>query len=57
MPVQSIEPEFVEGIPVSVRVTFICRNGSTRVYEYVGVEAIAITAGADPSQFSGTRIS
>ena len=56
MPVQNIEPIEVGGEPVAVEVTFSCRDGSIRIYMYVGVEAAAILAGANPSQFSGTRI-
>ena len=56
MAVLSITPVEVEGVPISVEVTFSCRDGSTRVYVYTGLEAQAILAGANPSSFSGTRI-
>ncbi len=56
MAVLSITPVEVEGAPISVEVTFSCRDGSIRVYAYTGLEAEAILAGASPSSFSGTRI-
>jgi len=56
MPVLSITPVEVEGVPISVEVTFSCRDGSIRIYAYTGVEAEAILAGANPSSFSGTRV-
>jgi len=56
MAVLSITPVEVEGAPISVEVTFSCRDGSTRVYVYPGLEAAAIINGANPRQFPGTRI-
>ena len=53
MPVTNIE--VVSEIPPIVRVKFIGKDGE-REYEYVGGEALAIMAGANPSQFKGTRI-
>jgi hypothetical protein len=41
----------------AVEVSFSCRDGSIRVYRYEGAAAKAILAGANPSRFSGTRIS
>lgn len=39
-----------------VLVTFKTHGGGTRTYAYSGSDAEAILAGADPAQFSGTRV-
>jgi hypothetical protein len=50
-------PFEVEG-EAGVVVTFSINRGTdTRSYLYTGAEALAIIAGADPSQFSGERMS
>jgi hypothetical protein len=41
----------------SVLVTFACRNGETRVYEYTGPDAALVLAGADPANLNGARVS
>jgi hypothetical protein len=55
MPVVSISPVAIEGVPVAVEVVFSGKDG-TRIYQYTGAAAVAILAGANPSRFSGTRI-
>jgi hypothetical protein len=40
----------------TVFVTFTCHGGGTRTYKYTGREAVAIEAGANPSQFDGERV-
>jgi hypothetical protein len=46
----------MEGMATAVEVTFSCRGGGERVYLYTGSDALATQAGANPSNYSGTRI-
>jgi hypothetical protein len=39
-----------------IRVTFLCKNGEERTYEYEGLDAARFIAGADPAYLHGTRV-